>query len=204
MYEWIQCFTTKLKLDLEKHSKREERREMERVVLNIHTTKAGEMICVDRMIVYLLFVAIWGSWGLWVCLRLDESFLLFTSTYVCEQWQHKPVKVMTTDSLTRNGLVCTVWSCADTDHEWQQRTVCKSSEAAFVYVLASVKSLNAAANSGDYSNLILDKLQDEKWAEDQAAVACVCRSSLSSPDGGEGHFFPCTCASPGSWSLRVF
>lgn len=39
-------------------------------------------------------------------------------------------------------------------------------------MLASVKSLNAAANSGDYSNLILDKLQ-EKWAEDQAAVACV-------------------------------
>lgn len=39
-------------------------------------------------------------------------------------------------------------------------------------MLASVKSLNAAANSGDYSNLILDKLQ-EKWAEDQAAMACV-------------------------------
>lgn len=42
----------------------------------------------------------------------------------------------------------------------------------FMCLLASVKSLNATANSGDYSNLILDKLQ-EKWAEDQAAVACV-------------------------------
>lgn len=70
-------------------------------------------------------------------------------------------------------------------------------------LLASVKSLNAAANSGDYSNLILDKLQEEKWAEEQAAVACVWQeqSVLSWGGGGEGKegcFFACTCASPGS------
>lgn len=98
---------------------------------------------------------------------------LFTRTYVCEQWQHKTVNMMTSDSPTRNSLIGTVWSWADTEHEWQQRTVCEASEAEFVYVPASANLLSAAANSGDYSNLILNKLQEEKYAEDQAAVACV-------------------------------
>lgn len=47
--------------ELEKHGGREERGEKENIVLNIHVNNVGEMICVVRVIVYLLFVTMWGS-----------------------------------------------------------------------------------------------------------------------------------------------
>ena len=42
-----------------------------------------------------------------------------------------------------------------------------SSEAELRLRKASVKSLNAATNSGENSNLVLNKLQADKWAKDR-------------------------------------
>lgn len=81
---------------------------MEKVVLNIHTTKAGEIICVQTG--WLWICSLWPFGAVEACglTRDGMSGFLFTSTYVCEQWQHKIVKVMTRDSLTRKGPICTV------------------------------------------------------------------------------------------------
>lgn len=47
-----------------------------------------------------------------------------------------------------------------------------SSEAELCLYKVSVKSLNAAADSGENSNLVLSKLRVSKWAKDEAAVTC--------------------------------
>jgi len=47
---------------------------------------------------------------------------------VCEQWQCKTIKIMTIDSLTRNGLICIDYlkhTVVQTVREQQQRAVCK-------------------------------------------------------------------------------
>ena len=69
----------------------------------------------------------------------------------------------------------TIWSiqlCRQSVNNNSELSV-SSSEAELCLCKVSVESLNAAANSGENSNQILDKLQADKWAKDWAAVACV-------------------------------
>lgn len=89
-----------------------------------------------------------------------------------------------------------IWSAQScrqcTNSNNKQQLSVSSSEAELCLHKASIKSLNAATNSDENSNRVLDKLRAEKWAKEQA-VACL-RQGATWPllEGREdASFFTC-------------